>query len=365
MKRRAFLAVPLLAVSPRVPAALPTAPPPAVPRRYPDVVPGGALSFPHDHGSHPDFRTEWWYVTAWVRDGDGAELGLQVTFFRNRPDVAEDSPSAFAPRQLVFAHAAIADPAHGRLRHDQRAARAVFDLAGAATGTTRAWIGDWSLALDGGAYAARISARDFALDLVFRATQPLLVQGLRGYSRKGPLPQQASWYYSRPQLAVSGSIETGGRGRRVSGRAWLDHEWSSEVMAPEAVGWDWIGVNLDDGGALMAFRMRDRAGGPLWAGGAVRRADGSTEVLAPERVRFEPGRHWTSPRTGVAYPVEFALRAGGVDYTIAPLFDDQELDSRASTGTIYWEGAVRVARDGRPAGRGYLELTGYGAPLRL
>ena len=282
----------------------------------------------------------------------GADLGIQVTFFRNRPNVAEDNPSAFAPRQLVFAHAAIADPARGRLRHDQRAARAVFDLAGAATETTRAWIGDWSLALDGETYRAKIVARDFALDLAFRATQPLLIQGDRGYSRKGPLPQQASWYYSRPQLAVTGSVEVGGKARAVTGRAWLDHEWSSEVMAPDAVGWDWVGVNLDDGGALMAFRMRDRAGGTVWAGGAWRRADGTTDILGPDAVRFEPGRRWTSPRTGVAYPVEFTLRAGGADYAITPLFDDQELDSRASTGTVYWEGAVRLAARRAPGGAG-------------
>ena len=355
MKRRAFLAWPLLlAVAPARGQA-----------GWPAVTPGRLLSFPRDHGSHPEYRTEWWYVTGWVRDETGADLGVQVTFFRNRPNVAEDNPSAFAARQLVFAHAAIADPARGRLTHDQRAARAVFDLAGAATGTTRAWIGDWSLALDGETYRAKIAARDFALDLAFRATQPLLIQGDRGYSRKGPLPQHASWYYSRPQLAVTGSVEVGGKARAVTGRAWLDHEWSSEVMAPDAVGWDWVGANLDDGGALMAFRMRDRAGGTVWAGGAWRRADGTTDILGPDAVRFEPGRRWTSPRTGVAYPVEFTLRAGGTDYAITPLFDDQELDSRASTGTVYWEGAVRLTGGDRPAGRGYLELTGYGAPLRL
>ena len=183
MRRRAFLASPLLLARAAARARR------AASRRW---CPGRALSFPRDHGAHPDFRTEWWYVTGWVRDASGADIGVQVTFFRNRPNVAEDNPSAFAPRQLVFAHAAIADPAHGRLRHDQRAARAGFGLAGAATATTRAWIGDWSLALDGETYAAKIVARDFALDLSFRATQPLLLQGDRGYSRKGPLPQQAS-----------------------------------------------------------------------------------------------------------------------------------------------------------------------------
>ena len=146
--------------------------------------------FPRDHGSHPDFRNEWWYVTGLVRDANGRELGVQVTFFRNRPGVAEGTASRFAPRQLMFAHAAIADPAHGRLRHDQRAERAVFDLAGADESTTRAWLRDWSLALVGDTYVSRIAARDFALDLRFRATQPVLLQGDAGYSRKGPLPNR-------------------------------------------------------------------------------------------------------------------------------------------------------------------------------
>ena len=176
MRRRAFLAAPFAWLGADAFAA-----------DFPAVLPGASLAFPRDHGSHPAYRTEWWYATGWVREAGGRELGVQVTFFRNRPHVAEDNPSAFAPRQLVFAHAAIADPGFGRLRHDQRAARAMFDLAGADEGTTRAWIGDWSFALDGTTYRARIPAREFALDLTLEATQPLLLQGAAGYSRKGPL----------------------------------------------------------------------------------------------------------------------------------------------------------------------------------
>jgi len=356
VRRRAFLAVPVALLGARARATDAS--------DYPAVMPGTPLAFPRDHGSHPAYRTEWWYVTGIVRDAGGRELGVQVTFFRNRPGVAERSASAFAPRQLVFAHAAIADPEHGRLRHDQRASRAMFDLAGADESTTRAWIGDWSLALDRGEYRARIPARGFALDLAFVPTQGLLVQGDGGYSRKGPLPQQASWYYSAPQLAVRGTVTIDSRSVSVEGRAWLDHEWSSEVMAPGAVGWDWLGINLDDGGALMAFRMRDRNGDTLWAGGARRTASG-TEVFAPRDVRFVPVRRWSSPRTGYTYPVELAVHAGGVDYALAPLMDDQELDSRATTDTVYWEGAVRARSGGRPVGQGYVELTGYGAPLRI
>jgi predicted secreted hydrolase len=354
MKRRAFFASPLLLVAGDANAA-----------RYPAVMPGIALAFPRDHGAHPAFRTEWWYVTGWLQDATGSDYGIQITFFRNRPGVAEESASAFAPRQLVFAHAALANPRRGQLAHDQRAARAGFGLAGVAEDTTRAWIGDWSLELVDGVYAARIAAREFAFDLRFAPSQPILRQGDAGYSRKGPDPLQSSYYYSRPQLALSGRVTIAGNAIAVTGTAWLDHEWSSEVMASAAVGWDWAGINLADGGAMTAFRMRDRGGSALWAGGSQRAADGRTRACEPDEVRFAPQRRWRSPRTQIEYPVGMRVTVAGAEYTLLPLFDDQELDSRASTGTIYWEGAVRAERGGREVGRGYLELTGYGEPLRL
>ncbi len=354
MKRRVFLALPLAMAAGRTIADV----------DYARVAPR-ALEFPRDHGAHPEFRTEWWYVTGWVADPAGRDYGVQVTFFRNRPGIAEASPSAFAPRELVFAHAALADPRHGRLRHDQRAARAGFGLAGTEQASMRAYIDDWSLALADGRYVAKIAAREFTLDLVFAPTQPLLLQGDGGYSRKGPDAAQSSHYYSRPQLAVTGTVTVAGGVSAVTGTAWLDHEWSSTVMAPGAAGWDWAGINLADGGALMAFRMRDKSGGALWAGGTLRAPMAACARLRPDEIRFEAIRSWRSPRTGVAYPVAMSIVAGDIALTLEPLVDDQELDSRASTGTIYWEGAVRAAIAGREAGRGYLELTGYGAPLRL
>jgi predicted secreted hydrolase len=332
---------------------------------YPPVVPGRPLAFPRDFGSHPEFRNEWWYVTGWVRDVRGAEYGVQVTFFRNRPRVAEANASRFAPRQLIFAHAAVADPALGRLRHDQRAAREGFGLAGASGASTDVRIGDWSLALADGAYDAHVEAREFRLDLRFAQKLPVLLEGEAGFSRKDEHPANASYYYSEPQLAVTGTIELDGKRIEVAGIAWLDHEWSSEVLSPQASGWDWTGINFNDGAALMAFRIRDRAGSALWAGGAFRAPDGRTRGFAPQEIVFAPERRWRSTRTGVEYPVAMRVRAGELDYTLAPLMDDQELDSRASTGTIYWEGAVRASRAGREIGRGYLELTGYGQPLRL
>ncbi|MGP1678425.1 MAG: lipocalin-like domain-containing protein [Burkholderiales bacterium] len=337
----------------------------AVAQEYAQVKPGVELQFPRDHGSHPQFRTEWWYLTGWVKKADGTELGIQITFFRNRPGVAEDNPSRFAPRQLLFAHAALADAKTGKLLHDQRAARAGFGLAEAKEGSTDVWIDDWSLQQTDSGYSARIAARDFGYALEFKVTQPLLLQGERGLSRKGPLPAQASYYYSQPQLAVSGTITVKGEQFAVSGSAWLDHEWSSEYLANEAVGWDWVGLNLADGGALMAFRIRDKQGRVYWAGGALRGADGRVHVLGPADVRFEPTRRWRSPRTGAEYPVAMRLRAGEFELELEPMMDDQELDSRASTGTIYWEGAVRARAAGKLQGYGYLELTGYWRPLRM
>jgi predicted secreted hydrolase len=355
VNRRQFLASTSLLLAPRGAAA----------DDYPAVAPGLALQFPRDFGSHPEFRLEWWYITSWVSDPSGTAYGIQITFFRNRPRVAETNASRFAPRQLLFAHAAVADPRLGRLRHDQRAARAGFDLAGADEASTGVWIDDWSLKRVDQAYRAQIAARDFSFDLRFTPTQAPWLQGDAGVSRKGPSPRQSSAYYSEPQLAVAGRMVCGDMQAAVTGTGWLDHEWSSEVMAPQATGWDWAGINLDGGGAIMAFRMRDHAGRALWAGGSLRGPDGGARGFAAQEIRFAPRRQWRSPRTGVEYPVAMAIEAAAATYTLEPLLDDQELDARASTGAIYWEGAVRAAQSGREVGRGYLELTGYGTPLKL
>ncbi|MBI2295580.1 MAG: carotenoid 1,2-hydratase [Betaproteobacteria bacterium] len=327
-------------------------------------MPGYRLRFPHDEGSHPDFRLEWWYVTGWLNEAS-KPLGFQITFFRARPELNHDNPSAFTPRQIMIAHAALSDPFRGRLIHAQRAARQGFGLAGADRGRTGAWIYDWRLEQAGDSYHARITGRQLSMELGFAVTQPPLNQGQEGYSRKGPAPEHASYYYSLPHLKVSGTIARDGAPKAVTGSAWLDHEWSSSYMAEQAVGWDWIGINLADGGALMAFRMRDQQGGSFWAGGALRHPDGRLKVFLPDEVRFVPRREWRSARTGTTYPVSFLVRAGDREFAIEPLFDDQEHDTRASTGTIYWEGAVRALRDGKAVGLGYLELTGYWRRVEL
>lgn len=344
-------------------AVLADAGPAAAP--FPDVRPGAALVFPRDHGAHPAFRTEWWYATGWLRTESGEDLGFQVTFFRSRTRIGEANPSRFAPRQILFAHAALSDPRVGRLLHAERAARAGFGLAEAATGDADLRLFDWRLArTPAGIWQARIPAGAFALDLALAPSQPVFLQGDRGYSRKGPDPRQASYYYSLPQLRVTGTVVRAGRTERVTGTAWLDREWSSTLLAPDAEGWDWAGLNFDDGGALVAFRVRRRGGGDVWAGGAWRRPDGTVARLGPGDVRFVPRRRWTSPATGATYPVAQLLRIrlpdGVRTLPLVPLFPAQELDGRGAGLPVYWEGAVRTT-----GGRGYLELTGYAAPLAL
>lgn len=334
--------------------------------RFAQVDPRKTLSFPRDFGAHPDFRTEWWYATGWLQTPDGKQVGFQVTFFRSATEHDRTNPSKFAPKQLIVAHAALSDPAIGKLQHDQRIARAGFGLAQTSESTTDIKLGKWSMLREAdGRYRVTLPARDFSFDLTFTPTQPILLQGAQGYSRKGPKPEQASYYYSEPHLQVSGAITRNGKAVTVTGSAWLDHEWSSTVLDPKAVGWDWVGANLDDGRALMAFRIRASDGSSLWQHATLREKDGRLRQLNADAIRFTPVRYWRSPRTQARYPVEVTLEIGQQRWQLRPLQDDQELDSRQSTGAVYWEGAVSLERDGRPDGRGYLEMTGYVKPLKL
>jgi predicted secreted hydrolase len=329
------------------------------------VKPGAAMAFPRDHGAHPDFRTEWWYVTGWLKTAQGHDLGFQITFFRSRLAVDSANPSRFTPGQILFSHAALSDPGTGKLVHAQRIARAGFGLAEARTADTHVVIDDWRL--DRGAdgrFTAHVAGKGFALDLVLSPTQAVILQGQGGYSQKGPAASEASHYYSLPHLRVSGRVSRAGKAANVTGTAWLDREWSSTLLNSRAVGWDWLGLNMDDGGALTLFRVRDARGGDVWAGGSYRDSKGVQTRLGPDDVRFMPGRRWRSPRTGADYPVapQVIVRLNKRDRVIpvTPMFDDQELDSRGGGGPVYWEGAVRV-----PGGRGYLEMTGYAAPLKM
>ena len=329
------------------------------------ALPPLTLQFPRDHGSHPDLRTEWWYITGHARSGQ-RDFGFQVTFFRSRVDATQGMTSRFAAKQLLFAHAAITDVAGRKLWHEQRIAREGFGVALATPGDARVRLRDWSLQRQATGWRALLPAGEFALDLQCAPTQPVLLQGKQGLSRKGPLPQQASYYYSQPQLAVNGALRLQGQRFEVTGKAWLDHEWSEEYMHPDAAGWDWIGMNLDDGSALMAFRMRRKDGTAVWDGGSFRSAQGSLYTFSPGETVFSPQRRWTSPLSQASYPVEWIVRTPADFYTVKAVIDNQELDSRGSTGAIYWEGLSELFdSNGKRAGRGYLEMTGYSQRLRL
>jgi predicted secreted hydrolase len=339
----------------------------------PDAPPS-ALRFPVDFGAHPQARTEWWYLTGSL--GSGARLwGFQVTFFRAATGIAGASASRFEASQLLFAHAALTDLEQRRLRHDQRAARSGFGIAQAQVDDTAVTLRDWQISRAPGAdhpqrsrYTVRVASdrAGFGLALAVDATQPVLLQGEAGISRKGPGADETSRYYSEPQLATQGMLTLDGRQIAVQGRAWLDHEWSDAFVPTQAVGWDWIGMNLDDGSALTAFRLRRADGSSAHAGGSFRRAGEAVRAFGPGVLRFTPGRIWESAASRARYPVQWRIETPIGRFGVSALLDNQELDSRASTGAIYWEGLSDLFDDtGRRVGRGYLEMTGYAAPLRL
>ena len=338
------------------------------------ALPPKALTFPRDRGSHPDFRTEWWYITGQAATSGVAarEFGFQLTFFRSRIDGTQAMASNFAAKQLMFAHAAITDVQGKKLWHDQRIARDGFGIAVASQTDMSVKLRDWQLQViqaqpgQPNNYAAELPGNDFGIKLQFTETQPVLLQGNRGLSRKGPEEKQASYYYSQPQLATRGSLQLQGKSFEVTGKAWLDHEWSEEILHASATGWAWIGMNLDDGSALTAFRLRNIDGGAVWDGGSFRAAGGTPYIFSRGEVIFKPVRFWKSPLSQATYPVEWIVRTPADFYTVKAVIDNQELDSRQSTGAIYWEGlSDLIDSKGKRVGRGYLEMTGYAQPLRM
>jgi predicted secreted hydrolase len=340
---------------------------PAKAGNYPQVRPR-ALQFPRDFGAHADFRTEWWYITGWLGEG-AAAMGFQLTFFRSKTRHPEENPSRFAPKQLLFAHAALAIVGRGELLHADRAARAGIAGVSFSENDTGLQMNDWGLqrAVQSGReiYIANMNTNAFSLAFEAQALTPPVLRGEGGYSQKGPLPELASFYYSRPQLQVNARVGHSGSVQQLSGRAWLDHEWSSSLLMSGASGWDWIGINLFDGGSLMAFRIRDSQGQTLWRHVDWRDAKGNVRHRSYRDGDWRAVQRWRSPRSLIEYVVRFTLAIQGREYEIVPVMNDQEVDARASTGGFYWEGAVTVLDRGKIIGRGYLELTGYGEALAL
>ncbi len=309
------------------------------------------LSFPRDHGSHPAASVEWWYYTGHLADPAGRPYGFQLTFFR----VGE----------LALAHFGWSDGGRRAFQLEEKAHLALPGIAEFAEGRLAVTNEDWSAVEGRGVHRLRMTGGGRGVELELSAVKPPVLQGDRGFSRKGPGEKEYSQYVSITRLAARGSLTTGGRRVPLTGTAWFDHEWGPGVLPQAAAGWDWFALQLDDGSELMLYRMRTNEGGATpFSSGTFVPASGAPERIRWEDIRLRATGEWRSPRSGARYPSgwEISVPRLRLEAKLAPLFPDQELVTEKSTGVTYWEGACRVEarRDGRPvAGRAYAELTGY------
>lgn len=311
------------------------------------------INLPNDHAAHPDYRSEWWYLTGQVRDQQGREYGLQWTLFRQGIEPGERAANPWRIPQFWLAQVAVTDLATGRHLSDERLSRQGPGLAGASHG--RYWLRDWALTSSGSElFPARLTlaAKPFDLALSVTSHKPAILQGDRGFSEKSE--GNASFYYSYTRLGLSGTLLLDGQMRQVSGEGWFDHEWSSSVLADWQEGWDWFSLQLDDGRELMLFRLRSKAGSQQSDRryGIVIDKNGASHLIAPDAITLSPGKRWQSP-DGHHYPVQWQIHSGELQLTVTARQNDQAMHGRFA----YWEGAVLVSGDA--TGRGYLEMTGY------
>lgn len=333
--------------------------------------PGWRYEFPRDHHAHTEFKTEWWYFTGNVADVSGRRFGYELTFFRQgiRPP-AERAPelSRFVVGDLKFAHFAVTDVARQQFHFQQRTSRGAFNEAGFDDGERLTWLDSWSLRMGGdGVFHLHAEGGKTALDLRLATKKPPVIHGVDGVSRKAAGEGRASHYYSLTRLETEGEVRTDGQSSRVTGESWFDHEWATNQLAPEQVGWDWLSVHFDDGTELMLYRMRlaDGSTDPTSSGTFIA-ANGASTHLPGRDFQMTPGVSWKSAATGANYPIGWrvAVPAMALQMEVRAVQQDQEL---ALKPLAYWEGAVEISgtRDGKPMrGRGYLELTGYAGPLR-
>lgn len=317
------------------------------------ALPGQSIHLPADHGAHPDYRSEWWYLTGNLKDEQGRGYGMQWTLFRQGIEQEIKSENPWLTPQLWLAQFAITDVSKGSHQQDERTSRQGPGLAGASGGEY--WLKEWVLASQGEALfpaTLKVQSKAGDLDVQVSAAKPAVLQGKAGYSEKSP--GNASFYYSYPRLTISGTLTLDGETRHVSGEGWFDHEWSSSVLAEWQSGWDWFSLQFDDGRELMLFRLRTKAGHtePENRYGILIERDGSSRVLSPDRIRLTPGKTWRGPK-GQAYPIEWQLKAADLNLVIKARQPNQAMTGRFD----YWEGAVSVSGDAK--GVGYLEMTGY------
>jgi len=315
---------------------------------YREALPGYRYQFPRDHFEHEDFRTEWWYYTGNVTDADGKRFGFELVFFRQGERHATDNKSAWALQNVYLAHAALTDASGKRFWYEERLNRTGPGVAGATFDRQRIWNGNWSAQWNGEAQTLDAVTEHFHFHLALTPSVPFVIQGENGLSQKAEGRGRASYYVSFPLLNVSGSIDS----KPVKGRAWMDHEWFTEQLAADQVGWDWFSVQLDNRTELMLFELRRKDGSiDPYSSGTFVDATGQPHHLRREDFTLEPlGAKWGK------YPIEWRIRVPslGVDVTCKAVLPNQQLRN-------YWEGAVDYS--GTQTGAGYLEMTGYEAPV--
>jgi predicted secreted hydrolase len=342
-------------------------------------VPGGSgfelalapreFHFPLDHGPHPGFRHEWWYLTGNLESATGERFGFELTFFRfalapgtqAEAGAASDATSRWRTRQIYLAHFAVTDVARDAFEFAQKYSRGALGLAGAQAEPFRVWVEDWSLGGKPDAWQLHAQGRDYALSLDAQPLMPPVLNGDGGLSRKSDEPGAASYYYSIPRVAVHGQLVRGSRRTEVHGLAWLDREWGSGALGRQQQGWDWFALQFHDGSTLMFYALRDRDGGrDRHSAGTWVSRTGSIRAVASDEVAIDVLDHWVSPLGG-RYPSRWRVRVPSlkIDVEVRPVIANQELSTRPR----YWEGAVDVhggQSDPQATGRGYVELVGYG-----
>ena len=313
--------------------------------------------FPRDHGAHPGFRQEWWYLTAALEDpAGGDEYGVQFTLFR-RALAAEAGEGPWRSAQAFLGHFAVTDVERERHMEAERFARGHPRLAGVRTAPFAAWIEGWRLeSLGASTWPLRLQANGetFGVDLVMHETRPPVLQGDRGLSTKGP--GAGSHYYSVPRLSIKGTLRIEDREVEVDGLGWFDREWSTSALGADQVGWDWFALQLDDGRSLMAYQIRRRDGARgAYDHGVLVSADGDVRTLGVADFSLSAERAWRDD-AGTRWPIRWRIAVGDDVFVVDAAIEDQVMD----TSIRYWEGLVRVSDPlSRELGRGYMELTGY------
>ncbi len=321
------------------------------------------FSFPTDHGPHPKFRTEWWYLTGHLETDSGDVFGTQVTFFRFA--LAPRTPkgaSNWRSNAAFMTHFALTDVASQRFYHEERFARAAAGLAGASSSPLKVWLEDWHLRQTGDGtfpWHVKLYGDGFAIDLDLQQGKAPVLNGNSGLSRKSADPGNASYYYSMTRMPTKGFVEANGVRQAVSGTLWMDREWSSSALGQNQVGWDWFALQFADGTDLMYYQLRESGGGvSAESAGTFVTESGSYRQVSRSEVELTVLDTWKSPHGPRTYPAKWRLRVAsvGLDVVVEPRLADQEHTGRFP----YWEGAVTVSTvDGNRLGVGYVELTGY------